>query len=225
MIKINLHDYREELQRIEIQKHVLKAGYIMMLALCLVCLHWMWQKNELTMTQMEVQALDQKVSALEGTVRMVKGMQAKQKRVDTILAGIDNLRTSQMQATEILSDLNQELPEEIWLTGIKQSNRAELARNKIPTIFFADASKDSKKKKKKKSKKKKKGNEPQEFIVITGQALEDQAVARFVDRLELIPYFKMVFLYKTEQKTIGKTKIREFEIYCYMPDTNNKALI
>ncbi len=224
MIKINLHDYREELQRIVIQKHVCMASAIVMLALAGIGTIWMYQDYRLTSTQMEVAALDQKVAALEGTVRVVKSMQAKQKRVETILTGIEQLRTSQMQATEILADLNQRLPEEIWLTGIKQNRRSDLQRNKIPTIFFADSSSDKKKKKKKK-KEKNAGQEAQEFIVITGQALEDQAVARFVDRLEMIPYFKMVFLYKTEQKQIGQTKVREFEIYCYMPDNNKKALI
>ena len=223
MIKINLYDYREELKRIEIQKQVVKAGSVVILSVFLTLSWWMWEKNRITTVQMEVADLNQKVGALEGTVRVVKSMQAKQKRVETILAGIDHLRTNQMQATEILSDLNRGLPEEIWLTGIKQSRKSDLTNEKIPTIFLNDKSKP--KKAKKANKKSKAKSEPHEFIVITGHALEDQAVARFVDRLESIPYFKLVFLYKTEQKLIGTTKVRQFVIYCYMPENQNKAVI
>ena len=127
-----------------------------------------------------------------------------------------------MSATQTLYDVNLSVPEEIWLTKITQMSREDLNKQKVPTILIENVA--TKKANKKNNKNNKNAKTPnKEFIQIEGHALEDNAVARFVERLEKIPYFKMVFLYKTEQTSIGKTKVRKFSIYCYMPSNLNKT--
>jgi len=106
------------------------------------------------------------------------------------------------------------------LTNIMQKSAADLKKMKVPSILFDDVNKS----KNKKIKKAAQNNEPKEFIQIKGHALEDQAVARFVEQLEEIPYFKMVFLFKTEQTLIGKTPVRKFTIYCYMSAKPDKRV-
>jgi type IV pilus assembly PilN-like protein len=108
------------------------------------------------------------------------------------------------------------------LTNIMQKSVTELKKMQVPTILFDDS--DAKASKNKKRKKPGKNSEPKEFLQISGHALEDQAVARFVERLEEISYFKMVFLFKTEQTLVGKTPVREFTIYCYMPAKPDKTV-
>ncbi len=220
MIKINLHDYREELKRLAIQKQVLISASIVMVFVFMILGSWLIDKSRISRVDMEVKDLQQQVSVLQGEVNLVRGMQAKQKRVGTILTGIENLRANQMPATQILYDVNLSVPDEIWLTKITQMSKADLTKEKVPTIFIDTvASKEAKNKSKKTNAK----TSNKEFLKIEGHALEDDAVARFVERLEEIPYFKLVFLYKTEQTLIGKTKVRKFSIFCYRPSNRNKT--
>lgn len=223
MIKINLHDYREELKRLAIQKQVLISASIVMVFAFMILGSWLIDKSRISRVDMEVKDLQQQVSVLQGEVNLVRGMQAKQKRVETILTGIENLRANQMPATQILFDVNLSVPDEIWLTKITQMSKADLARERVPTIFIDNVAAKEAKNKRKKSSAKNPKKENKEFLQIEGHALEDDAVARFVERLEEIPYFKMVFLYKTEQTLIGKTKVRKFSIFCYRPSNHNKT--
>jgi hypothetical protein len=150
-------------------------------------------------------------------------MQARERRVGTILTGIENLRANQMPATQTLYDVNLSVPDEIWLTKITQMSKAQLTNGKVPTIFMDGSVTPSPANNSGQGN----TNPPQkggkEFIAIEGHALEDDSVARFVEQLEAIPYFKMVFLYKTELALIGKTKVRKFSIYCYMPQNHTKT--
>ncbi len=220
MIKINLHDYREELKRLAIQKQVLISASIVMVFAFMILGSWLIDKSRISRVDMEVKDLQQQVSVLQGEANLVRGMQAKQKRVGTILTGIENLRANQMPATQILYDVNLSVPDKIWLTKITQMSKADLTKEKVPTIFIDTvAAKEAKNKSKKTNAK----TSNKEFLKIEGHALEDDAVARFVERLEEIPYFKLVFLYKTEQTLIGKTKVRKFSIFCYRPLNRNKT--
>ena len=223
MIKINLHDYREELKRLAIQKQVLISASIVMVFVFMILGSWLIDKSRISRVDMEVKDLQQQVSVLQGEVNLVRGMQAKQKRVETILTGIENLRANQMPATQILFDVNLSVPDEIWLTKITQMSKADLTKERVPTIFIDTVAAKEAKNKSKKSSTKNPKKENKEFLQIEGHALEDDAVARFVERLEEIPYFKMVFLYKTEQTLIGKTKVRKFSIFCYRPSNRNKT--
>lgn len=220
MIKINLFDYREELNRALIQKRVLKSASIVFAVLFMILFSWLVEKSRISAVDMEVRGLEQQVNALQGTVNRVKAMLVKQKRVGHIITGIEKLRNDQFQATQVLFDVNRGVPEQIWLSNIIQKSTSELVKMKVPTILFDDT--DKKKPENNKRKKPPNKDDPKEFIEISGHALEDQAVARFVERLEEIHYFKMVFLFKTERSLIGKTPVRKFTIYCYMPKKPDK---
>ncbi len=222
MIKINLFDYREELKKSTIQKQVLMSTSLVMVFAFMILFSWLIEKSRISRVDMDVKDLQQQVNALQPEVNLVRTMQVKQKRVGTILTGIENLRANQLPATKTLYDVNLSVPENIWLTKITQMSKADLAKGKVPTIFVDFAAGQGKNGKNKKRNNKKPKTVTKEFIQIEGHALEDGGVARFVEELEAIPYFKMVFLHKTEQTLIGKTKVRKFTIYCYMPANNNK---
>lgn len=222
MIKINLHDYREEVKRSTIQKQILMSGSLVMGCVFMILFSFLIEKSRISKVDMEVRDLKNQVNALQGEVNQVRTMQSRQQRVGTILTGIENLRANQMPATQTLYDVNLSVPDEIWLTKITQMDKQGLTKGNVPTIFLdgpttpgannnAQGNTNSPKK------------EGKEYIEIKGHALEDDSVARFVEQLEAIPYFKMVFLYKTELALIGKTKVRKFSIYCYMPLNHTKT--
>ncbi len=223
MIKINLHDYREEINRSTIQKHVLMSVSVVMGSVLMILFSLLIEKSRISKVDMEVRTLQSQVTALQGQVNLVRNLQARQRRVNTILTGIENLRANQMPATQTLYDVNLSLPEEIWLTKITQMDKQGLSSGQVPTIFFdnpvANGAANTPQPAAANTKKK----PAKEFLLLEGHALEDDAVARFVERLEKIPYFDMVFLFKTELALIGKTKVRKFSIYCYMPTTQNKT--
>lgn len=218
MIKINLYDYREELKRISIQKHVLKSASIVAAALFMILFSWLIEKSRISAVDMEVKGLQRQVNSLQGTVNLVKTMQAKRKRVGGVISGIETLRIDQLPATQILFDVNMGLPRAVWLTKVMQMNASDLSSMRVPTILIktgsGQAGPGNAKGKKKPAK---------EFLEVTGYAMEDQSVARFVEGLEEIPYFETVFLFKTERITIGDTPVQKFSIYCYMPANPNKT--
>jgi Tfp pilus assembly protein PilN len=222
MIKINLFDYREELNRAAIQKRVFKSLSIVATVLAMILFSWLIEKSRISAVDMEVRDLEQQVNALQGEVNQVKSMQGQQRRVSVILKGIEGLRNDQLPATQILFDVNQGVPETIWLTDIMQKSASDLENMQVPTILFDDS--DGKTQKNNKSKNAGPKTGGKEFLQISGHALEDQAVARFVERLEEISYFKLVFLFKTEQTRVGQTPVRAFTIFCHMPKSSDKTV-
>lgn len=220
MIKINLHDYRDEIKRSTLQKTVLMSVSLTLACLFLIGVSFLVEKSRISKVDMEVRGLQAQVDALKGEVRQVKTLQSKQRRVGTILTGIENLRANQMPATQTLYDVNLSVPEEIWLTKISQMSKKDLVNKRVPTILIDSP---GTAKNTPPGTPKQTNVQAKEFIKLEGHALADDAVARFVERLEKISYFKMVFLYKTELTLIGKTKVRKFSIYCYMPANHNKT--
>jgi hypothetical protein len=143
-------------------------------------------------------------------------MEAKQNRMDTIIAGIEDLREKQMPASTIVRDLNMVVPEGLWLSSIIQRDEAELQNKDIPVIMFGDPA--QKKKMKKRRRKKKTEALPKEFVEVSGYALTEKEVAGYMERLQEFPYYETTFLYKSAQTVIGKQAVYHFIVYCYMPE-------
>ena len=66
MIKINLHDYREEVKRSTIQKHVLMSASLVMMSVFLILMSFMYEKSRISTVDVEVRNLKQQVNALQG---------------------------------------------------------------------------------------------------------------------------------------------------------------
>jgi hypothetical protein len=221
MIRINLHDYHDELRKIEIQKRVVKSLSIIAVAIFFIIVSWLMAQARLDSIKSETRQLQSQVAALKSQVDKVKEMEGKQKRLQTIISGIENLREKQLPASAIVGDLNLMIPEGLWLGGIVQRDLETLERRRkdFPTIMFGDP---AKKKKKKRKKKKKKGPPPNEFVEVTGYALTENGVAEYLKRIQEIPYYKTTFLYQLSQIYIGSHAVHKFIIYCYMPEKKKK---
>ena len=219
MIRINLHDYRYELRKIEIQKRVVKCSAIIIAAIFLIIASWLVEQTRLDLVRSETRKVESQVAGLKNQVKKIQAMEAKQNRMETIIAGIEGLREKQMPASTIVSDLNMVVPEGLWLTSIIQRDEAGLRAKNIPVIMFGDPAKKSKEKRKKN----KNVASPKEFVEISGSALTENEVVEYVKRLQELPYYETTFLYKSARAIIGGQAIYNFIIYCYMPEKKKSA--
>ena len=120
MIRINLHDYRYELTKIEIQKRLIKCLVIIIAAIVLIVGSWLWEQVRLDLIKREMSKVQSEVAALQGQVKRVNAMKAKQNRMENIITRIEDLREQQLPAGRIVSDLNIAIPEGLWLSSIVQ---------------------------------------------------------------------------------------------------------
>jgi len=221
MIKINLHDYRDELRKVEIQKRVVNATVVVLLSIGLIAVSYLIDQSRLGLLKGEVNELDAQVRALQPEVNLVKGMQAKQARAETIIVGIKNLRTDQFEATRVLGDFSLRVPKDIWLTNVRQMTKDELMKSKVPVIYFDDPGAMASAKSSRRGKKNAKvETAAQEFLEIRGRSFKEKEIARYVEELEKIPYFNLVFLHKSKREMMGAYPVYEFSLYCYMPKVN-----
>ena len=218
MIQINLHDYRDELRKVEIQKRVVKCSAIVIVSIVFIIVSWLIEQVRLDAIKCETRNLESQVANLKKKFDKVKAMEAKQKRLEDIIVGIEGLREKQMPASTIVGDLNLIIPEDLWLSAIIQRDLEDLRKKKIPTIMFGTPGK----KQKKKRRKKRLTKTAKEFVEISGYALTENGIAEYMKRLQKLPYYKTTFLYKSSQMVIGGQSVHKFIIYCYMPENKKK---
>ena len=213
MIRINLHDYRYELTKIEIQKRFIKCLVIIIAAIVLIVGSWLWEQIRLDSIKRDTSKVQSEVTALQGQVKRVNAMKAKQNRMENIITRIEDLREQQLPAGRIVSDLNIAIPEGLWLSSIVQKGSNGLRSMKVPVIMFDDPSK-----KKNKRKSRKKGLTPaKDFMEISGYALTEKEVLEYMKRLQQLSYYETTFLYRSSQLLIEGQSVYKFIIYCYMP--------
>ena len=213
MIRINLHDYRYELTKIEIQKRLIKCFVIIIAAIVLIVGSWLWEQFRLDSIKRETSKVQSEVAALQGQVKRVNAMKAKQNRMENIITRIEDLREQQLPAGRIVSDLNIAIPEGLWLSSIVQKGSNGLRSMKVPVIMFDDPSK-----KKNKRKSRKKGLTPaKDFMEISGYALTEKEVLEYMKRLQQLSYYETTFLYRSSQLLLEGQSVYKFIIYCYMP--------
>lgn len=219
MIRINLHDYRYELTKIEIQKRFIKCFVIIIAAIVLIVGSWSWEQVRLDLIKRETSKVQSEVAALQGQVKRINAMKAKQNRMENIITRIEGLREQQLPAGRIVSDLNIVIPEGLWLSSIVQKGSNGLRSMKVPVIMFDDPAK-----KKNKRKSRKKGlTTAKDFMEISGYALTEKEVLEYMKRLQQLSYYETTFLYRSSQLLLEGQSVYKFIIYCYMPEKKKAA--
>jgi hypothetical protein len=214
MIRINLHDYRYELTKIEIQKRLVKCFMIIIAAFVLIVGSWLWEQVRLDLIKSETSKVQAEVAALQGQVKRVNAMKAKQKRMKNIITRIEDLREQQLPAGRIVSDLNLAIPEGLWLSSIVQKGSKGLRSMKVPVIMFDDPAK-----KKDKRKRIKNGlSKAKDFMEVSGYALTEKEVVEYMKRLQQLSYYETTFLYRSVQLLLEGQSVYKFILYCYMPE-------
>ena len=219
MIRINLHDYRYELTKIEIQKRLIKCFVIIIAAIVLIVGSWLWEQLRLDSIKRETSKVQSEVAALQGQVKRVNAMKAKQNRMENIIARMEDLREQQLPADRIVSDLIIAVPEGLWLSSIVQKGSNGLRAMKVPVIMFDDPAK-----KKNKGKRRKNSlRQVKDFMEVSGYALTDKEVVEYMKRLQQLSYYETTFLYRSSQLLLEGQSVYKFIIYCYMPEKKKAA--
>lgn len=223
MITINLFDYGEELKRIKIQKYVLGSVVAIFLAgICLPMGEYFLEKIKIGGLEGEVAEVRKEVKSRANDVKKIEKMQTDHKRLNEIIAGVKLLRSDELTPTQLLTDIEAAIPEGLWLSGISQRSWSYIFQKKIPVIFVKNPKETNAKTWRRKiAKLKAKGIRPKDpFIEIIGGTYTDQPLAKFIEGVEKIPYFKGVFLFKNEQIYFARNGVemtsREFRIFCYL---------
>ena len=221
MMHINLHDYREELKKIEIQKRVVKAISIIGVIIFLILANWVVSQNKLDKIRDETQKLEKAVKKLDPQVKAIQKIQSSQKRKEQIVGRINILRGNQFPVSKIINDLNMAAPLGVWLDSVSQMTSKDIEDKKVPVILFRTPT--SKKRKNNRSEKiEKKEKQVYEFIEIAGKALEEKLIAEYIKNLQKISYYKMTFLQKSQQSIMDGNPIYSFTAYSYMPEDKKK---
>ena len=219
MTRINLHDYRYELRRIEIQKRAVKCSAAIITAIFLIFLSWLVERDRLGSIKSEINKAKSQVTALQNQVKMINAMEMKQSRMEAIISEIEGLRKDKIPTGTIVSDLNMLIPAGLWLVSIIQKDTNDLRLKNIPVIMFNDPNK----KNKKEDEKKKGVKEVKEFVEVSGYALNEKEVVQYIQKLQQISYYETTFLYKTTRSILGGQPVYKFIIYCYMPGETKAA--
>ncbi|MCF8721865.1 PilN domain-containing protein [Nitrospina gracilis] len=213
LIRVNLYDYQRIVREIIIQKlfaGILSAGLLAGVACFMV---WAWQLVTVAQLEGDIEEVQAQVNTLTPDYRKVQKLKKKKERYGDIIKGIDGLRTKRSRTTELLEDLGRSLPDGVWLTVVEQRTLDDLAN--VPDLFLG-VNKDGLREERARAEKEGREFEPHQFIQITGQGDDHQAIVHFVDRLRTLPYFDHVMLAKTEQKWEKNHPVKEFTIYSHV---------
>ena len=218
MISVNLLDYKQELKKIAMQKILINAIGSVLFLIFLMATYWCFQKIEIKYRTNELKQLEGQVRGLTAQTTKIQSMKLQTKRTTKIIKKINELRANQFQVTQILEDLILPVPDEIWLTSVRQLGIKEIQGKKIPLVFIGDPKK--MKTKKKSSKSKNKAQLKQEFLEVRGRLFgkhSDETIVRYLSRLRDSSSFVKVFLHQTSQQQAGTEAVRDFTFYVYMP--------
>ena len=141
MISINLLDYKQELKKIAMQKIIINAMGSVLFFIFLIVTYWCFQKIEIKYRTNELKQLEGQVRELTAQTTKIQSMKFQAKRTEKIIKKINELRANQFQVTQILEDLILPVPDEIWLTSVRQLGIKEIKGKKIPVIFIGDPKK------------------------------------------------------------------------------------
>ena len=218
MISINLLDYKQELKKIAMQKIIINAIGAVLFFIFIIFVYWCFQKTEIRYRANELNQLEDQVRGLTAQTTKIQSMKLQTKRTKKIIKKINELRANQFQVTQILEDLILPVPDEIWLTSVRQLGIKEIKGKKIPLIFIGDPKK--MKSKKKSNKSKNKAQSKQEFLEVRGRLFgkhSDETIVRYISRLRDASSFAKVFLHQTSQQQTETQAVRDFTFYVYMP--------
>jgi len=218
MISINLLDYKQELKKIAMQKIIINAIGAVLFFIFMIVVYWCFQKTDVRYRANELKQLEGQVRGLTAQTTKIQSMKLQAKRTEKIIKKINELRANQFQVTQILEDLILTVPDEIWLTSVRQLGVKEIKGKKIPLIFIGDPK--TMKSKKKPNKSKNKAQSKQEFLEVRGRLFgkhSDETIVRYISRLRDASSFAKVFLHQTSQQQTETQAVRDFTFYVYMP--------
>ena len=110
---INFLDYRQELQRIAIQKIIVKAIAIIFGTSFIILFYWGYQQIKIEFSEIELEKLETKVKSLSAATAKVQAMTLETKHVVESIKEISRFRNNQLQVLQILEGITLSVPKGI----------------------------------------------------------------------------------------------------------------
>jgi type IV pilus assembly protein PilN len=124
MIRINLLPAREARRRVELRNQLQVAT----VALLAVVGGGVWaytaQNNELEARQQELTAVEEEIKRLEEIIKEVQKFEAKKVLIEKKVGAIEDLKIKQSRPARFLEEISRGLPDQMWLTSIKDTGGA-----------------------------------------------------------------------------------------------------
>ena len=199
---INFLDYRQELQKIAIQKLIVKAVAIIFLTSLAILSYWGYQQIKIKFSEIELEKLETRVKSLSAATAEVQRMKLNIKHANESIKEISRVRKNQLQVLQILEGLTLSIPDGIWLTKIEQSSFDKISSIKGVSSFL-DKPKIAEKGGKK-------------ILKVQGNVLKNAAgnpLTRYIKILRKINHFKKVHLQKINLQSSMSLSAFNFILY------------
>ena len=199
---INFLDYRQELQKIAIQKLIVKAVVIIFLTSLAILSYWGYQQIKIKFSEIELEKLETRVKSLSAATAEVQRMKLNIKHANESIKEISRVRKNQLQVLQILEGLTLSIPDGIWLTKIEQSSFDKISSIKGVSAFL-DKPKIAEKSEKK-------------ILKVQGNVLKNAAgnpLTRYIKILRKINHFKKVHLQKINLQSSMSLSTFNFILY------------
>ena len=199
---INFLDYRQELQRIAIQKIIVKAIAIIFGTSFIILFYWGYQQIKIEFSEIELEKLETKVKSLSAATAKVQAMKLKTKHVVESIKEISRFRNNQLQVLQILEGITLSVPKGIWLTKIEQLSFEKISNDKGVLTFF-----------RKPENAKDVGGR---FLKVHGNVLGSAAgnpLTTYVKILREVSHFKKVYLHKINAKLDKNAAVINFALH------------
>jgi Tfp pilus assembly protein PilN len=187
---INFLDHRQELQRIAIQKIIVKAIAIIFGTSFVILSYWGYQQIKIDFSRIELEKLETKVKSLSAATAEVQAMKLKTRHAAESIKEIRGFRNNQLQVLQVLEGITLSVPNGVWLTKIEQLSFKEISSVKGVSTFFG------------KSDNVKNGEE--QFLKIQGNLLlstTGNPLTTYVENLRKVNHFKKVYLQKINTRS------------------------
>ena len=124
MIRINLLPAREARRRVEL-RHQLQAVIV---AVLVVVGGSVWayttQNSELAARQQELAGVDEEIKRLEEIIKEVQKFETTKAQMEKKVGAIEDLKLKQSRPARFLEEISHSLPEQMWLSSIKDTGGA-----------------------------------------------------------------------------------------------------
>ena len=124
MIRINLLPAREARRRVEL-RHQFQAAIVAVLVVVGGSL-WAYttQNSELTARQQDLAVVDEEIKRLEEIIKEVQKFETKKAQMEKKVGAIEDLKLNQSRPARWLEELSHSLPDQMWLSSVKDTGGA-----------------------------------------------------------------------------------------------------
>lgn len=122
MIRINLLPAREARRRVELRRQTQVAIGALVLTVGSGVWGYFTQNTYLEARQDELAQVEAEVKRLEAIIKEVQQFEEKKALLDKKVGAIEEIKTKQRRPARLLDDVSRSLPDQLWLTSVKETN-------------------------------------------------------------------------------------------------------